>query len=90
VDTVFAGNPSPTWTAIAYGLELLKEGLIWRIGDGRSERIWHDNWLPHGEELKVIGDKGRSRLIRVLSLIDNRGVWTKVWFVKLSSLLMLK
>jgi hypothetical protein len=26
-DTVFTGNPSSTWTAIAYGLELLKKGL---------------------------------------------------------------
>jgi hypothetical protein len=25
VDTVFTGNPSSTWTAISYGLELLKK-----------------------------------------------------------------
>ena len=58
VDTVFTGNPSPTWSAISYGVELLKSGLIWRIGDGRLVRIWRDNWLPREEELKVIGDKG--------------------------------
>jgi hypothetical protein len=39
LDTVFSGNPSPTWSAIDYGLDLLKEGIIWRIGDGRSVRI---------------------------------------------------
>jgi hypothetical protein len=26
IDTVFTGNPSPTWTAISHGLELLKKG----------------------------------------------------------------
>jgi hypothetical protein len=29
VDTVFPADASPTWKSIAYGLELLKEGIIW-------------------------------------------------------------
>jgi hypothetical protein len=28
IDTVFTGNPSSTWTAISYGLELLKKGSM--------------------------------------------------------------
>jgi hypothetical protein len=75
LDTVFSGNPSPTWSAIVYGLDLLKEGMIWRIGNGRSVRIWRDNWLPRLEELKVVSDKGRSRLVRVSSFIDDQGHW---------------
>jgi hypothetical protein len=55
------------------GLNLLKEGLIWCIGDGKTVRIWRDNWLPRTEELKMLGEKGRSRLIRVSSLIDEGG-----------------
>ena len=38
-DTVFSGNSSQTWQSIVHGLELLKKGLIWRIGDGASVRI---------------------------------------------------
>jgi hypothetical protein len=34
IDTVFSGNGSSTWHAIEYGLELLKEGVIWRVGNG--------------------------------------------------------
>ena len=45
-DTVFSGNASPTWHAIQHGLELLKQGLIWRVGNGESIRIWRDPWLP--------------------------------------------
>jgi hypothetical protein len=62
-------------SAISYGLELLKHGLIWRIGDGRSVRIWQDNWLMRTDELKVIGPKGQSRLNWVSSLLNGDGKW---------------
>jgi hypothetical protein len=26
--------------------ELLQQGLVWRVGDGRSIKIWGDRWLP--------------------------------------------
>jgi hypothetical protein len=29
IDIVFTGMASPTWKSIEYGLELLKEGIIW-------------------------------------------------------------
>lgn len=38
-DTVFTGNASSTWQAISHGLDLLKKGLIWRVGNGRSIRV---------------------------------------------------
>jgi hypothetical protein len=72
---VFSGNPFLTWSAIVHGLNLLKEGMIWRIADGQKVRIWRDNCLPRKEELKVLGDKGQSRLIRFSSLIDAHGEW---------------
>lgn len=42
IDTVTPANASPTWNAILHGLDLLKQGLIWRIGNGSSVRIWRD------------------------------------------------
>ncbi|KAI4977715.1 hypothetical protein ZWY2020_014269 [Hordeum vulgare] len=44
-DTVFTGNASSTWQAITYGLQLLKNGLIWRVGNGEYIRIWRDPWI---------------------------------------------
>ncbi|KAK3141905.1 hypothetical protein QOZ80_4BG0339710 [Eleusine coracana subsp. coracana] len=42
IDTVFAADASPTWRGIEHGLELLKQGVIWRIGPGTKVRIWQD------------------------------------------------
>jgi len=39
---------SYTWRSILRGLEVMKLGVIWRIGDGRNIKIWSDPWIPRG------------------------------------------
>lgn len=34
LDTVFSGNGSSVWKGILHGLDLLKRGVIWRVGNG--------------------------------------------------------
>lgn len=34
------------WKSIQEGKNLLQQGLVWQIGDGRNVRIWEDVWLP--------------------------------------------
>jgi hypothetical protein len=38
-------NPSYAWHSIWNSKKLLKEGLVWRVGDGTKIRIWEDPWL---------------------------------------------
>lgn len=54
LDTAFIQSTSPVWQGITHGLELLKKGYVWRIGNGRAVDIWRDNWLPRGN-LRVSG-----------------------------------
>jgi hypothetical protein len=75
IDTVFTGNPSSTWTAISYGLELLKKGMIWRVGNGRSIRVWRDNWIPRISNGKSLTPRGNRRIRRVSELLDEQGNW---------------
>jgi hypothetical protein len=37
---------SYTWKSILRGVELLREGVIKRVGDGVSIDCWRDPWLP--------------------------------------------
>lgn len=67
-DTVFRGDASPAWRGIEHGLELLKEGMIWRIGNGEKVDIWRDNWLPRDLNLRPRRGLSYSRLRKVKQL----------------------
>ena len=36
---------SSTWRGISHGATLLRQNLIWRIGDGTKVSFWYDLWL---------------------------------------------
>jgi hypothetical protein len=57
------------------GLQLLKTGLVWRVGNGNSIRIWRDNWLPRSGTGRPVTPQGCCRLRRVCELMDNHGAW---------------
>jgi hypothetical protein len=46
---------SPTWKAICKGREVLRKGLIRRIGDGRTTEIWYDQWIDGITSMKPLG-----------------------------------
>ena len=46
---------SYSWRSILHGLELVKQGYIWRIGDGSRINIHHDNWIPRKGSLRPLG-----------------------------------
>ncbi|KAF5458995.1 hypothetical protein F2P56_022987 [Juglans regia] len=39
-------RPSLIWRSIRGALDLLKDGMVWRVGNGKSVRIWGDRWVP--------------------------------------------
>ncbi|XP_020190758.2 uncharacterized protein [Aegilops tauschii subsp. strangulata] len=60
--------------SIIHGRELLREGVVWRIGDGTSIKIHHDNWLPRHGSLKPLGQQYIAGITHVRHLLDESGV----------------
>ena len=77
VDTVFTGNSSSVWKGIEHGLELVKKGMIWRVGNGSSIRTWRDPWIPRGTNFRPISPKRQCRLNRVSDFINEYGAWNE-------------
>jgi hypothetical protein len=67
---------SYTWRSIVRGIQALKEGIIWRVGNGESIKIWEDPWIPRGLTRRPITPKGAVILSKVSGLIDpSTGSW---------------
>jgi ribonuclease HI len=77
---MFSAVPKPgisyVWRSVLKGIQLLKEGLIWRVGDGKCINIWQDPWLPKDETCRVTSQRGNSILTKVAELINPvSGTW---------------
>lgn len=48
------GAPSQIWRAVLNGRDTLKQGIIWRVGDGQSTNIWQHNWIPRASYMRSI------------------------------------
>jgi hypothetical protein len=61
---------SYTWRSILKGVNLLKEGLVWRIGDGMQVKMWTDPWLPRAGSRIPVTPRRQSILTNVNELIS--------------------
>ncbi|KAG6626244.1 hypothetical protein CIPAW_15G035300 [Carya illinoinensis] len=46
-------SPSFVWRSLWSSLGLLKEGMVWRVGNRKNIRIWKDKWLPKPKTFQV-------------------------------------
>jgi hypothetical protein len=69
-----------TWRSILHGRELLKEGVVWRVGDGEKVRVWDHNWIPRsylGRPLSIKPNKVVNKVSELL-LPGGRGAGTSI------------
>lgn len=58
------------WRSILKGMNVVKEGMIWRVGSGENIKIWEDPWVPANPSRKLSTTQGAHLLTRVAELID--------------------
>ena len=70
LQATLGNHPSQIWRAIIEGRDVLKQGLIRRIGNGTTTNIWNDNWIPQDEMLRSYGSRVPNPPVMVSELID--------------------
>ena len=71
IHATLGNNPSYSWISILTGQEVVRKGIRWRVGNGRSIQIWEDQWLPNSPSYKVISSINFSSWVSLVSgLID--------------------
>jgi hypothetical protein len=68
-------NMSYTWRSILKGVDVLKTGIVWRIGDGGKINLWDDPWLPREPSRKPVTPRGQNLLSKVSDLINPITGW---------------
>lgn len=46
MEATVGSRPSYAWRSLMASQDLLKNGLLWRVGDGQDIKIWGFRWLP--------------------------------------------
>ena len=82
-----AGCPassSRTWRVILQGREVLKQGLIRRVGNGQTTEIWHDQWIDGTTSMKPICRLSNEPVHLVFDLLhEENGQWNTELLQKL-------
>jgi hypothetical protein len=82
LESELGNRPSFAWRSIWNSKTLLQKGLIWRVGDGNSIKVWQDPWLPVPSTFKVqspVTVLPRDSYVR--DLIDSDTGWWKIALV---------
>ena len=61
---------SYTWRSILQGVQLLKGGVAWRVGNDTSLNIWSDPWIPLGVTRRPTTPRVHSLLTKVADLMN--------------------
>jgi hypothetical protein len=70
LESRLGSKPSYAWQSIHNAGELVKAGMIWRIGNGAKVNIWGEKWIPlphtymiQSPPINFLADAKVSRLI---------------------------
>ena len=67
MDAVLGNNPSYVWRSLLAARDIISEGSIWKVGDGRNILVSTHKWLPH--KPVFLGDDQPN--LHVSDLIDS-------------------
>ncbi|EOY21370.1 Ribonuclease H-like superfamily protein [Theobroma cacao] len=77
MDAPVGSNPSYLWRSIKESQQIIKKGLVWRVGNGNDIQVLEDSWIPYETpRVAMAYEENVSNSMMVSELIDARcGKW---------------
>lgn len=76
LEAPLGSKPSFAWWSIQGSCDLLQEGLVWRVRNGKSIRIWKDKWILSPTTYRVQSPpRVLDETATISSLIDTNTKW---------------
>ena len=66
MEAELGSNPSMVWRSLLQARDVIREGTVWEVGDGRSIGIRSYRWLPHPPRFR----DGAEQELKVCDLIN--------------------
>ena len=60
-----------TWQSLWSGMQTIKRGYIWPMGDSEKINIWEDPWVPSSPNRSIVTRRGNIVLTKLSELIDH-------------------
>uniref|UniRef100_A0A803PUH4 Reverse transcriptase n=1 Tax=Cannabis sativa TaxID=3483 RepID=A0A803PUH4_CANSA len=66
---------SSIWQGITWGRQIIVEGARWRVGNGRTVRIWEDKWIPRPNDTITYRHTDLAPNTTIHKLLTEEGDW---------------
>ena len=72
VDADMGRNPSYAWRSLMAAQRVVQKGIRWQVGDGDSNRVWCDKWVPRLSTYIVVSPENSSLRVALVKDLINR------------------
>ena len=72
---------SYAWKSILHGRDVVPDGACWRVGNGKSIKIWQHHWLPRKHPTKVLSPMVETMEEATVDCLIDAG--TRKWNVEM-------
>lgn len=70
-------NPSFVWRSIVWSRDIIRRGLCWRVGNGKSISVISDPWIPGIAGFRSNHSAISNHSTKVDTLINTNGMWNE-------------
>lgn len=75
MEATLSSNPSYIWRSMLWSRDIIREGIMWKVGNGQSINARRDVWIPSLSEGRIKSNISYDSNILLKELLSSNGEW---------------